>query len=96
MIRISVLYPHGAKFDFDYYCKKHMQLVHRLLDSYGLVQTEVDKGVATAPYVAVGHLIFRTIEEMQKALQDHDPELAADVVNFTDVKPEFQVSEIVG
>jgi hypothetical protein len=32
---------------------------------------------------------------MQKALQAHDPELAADVVNFTDVKPQFQVSEII-
>ena len=95
MIRISVMYPKPAKFDFDYYKDKHMKLVHKLLDSYGLVKSEVDKGIGDSPYIAVGHLIFNTAEEMQQALQDHDPELAADVVNFTDVKPKFQVSEIL-
>jgi uncharacterized protein (TIGR02118 family) len=96
MIRVSVLYPQGGKFDFGYYVNKHMRLVHKLLDSCGLVKTEVDKGIGTVPFVAAGHLLFKTIEDMQKALQDHDSELAADLVNFTDVKPQFQVSEIVG
>lgn len=95
MIRVSVLYPKGGKFDFDYYVNKHIKLVHKLLDSYGLVKTEVDKGIGTVPFMAAGHLIFKTIEDMQKALQDHDPELAADLVNFTDVKPQFQISEII-
>jgi uncharacterized protein (TIGR02118 family) len=95
MIRVSVLYPQGAKFDFNYYVNKHMRLVHKLLDSYGLVKTEVDKGIGTVPFVAAGHLVFFSIENMQKALQDHDAELGADLVNFTDVKPQFQISEIV-
>jgi uncharacterized protein (TIGR02118 family) len=74
-----------------------MQLVHKLLDPFGLVKTEVDKGVGDdAPFIAAGHLLFNTIEEMQKGLQAHDPKLAADLVNFTDIKPQFQVSEIVG
>jgi uncharacterized protein (TIGR02118 family) len=96
MIRVSVLYPKGGKFDFDYYVKTHMRLVHKLLDPFGLVRTEVNKGVGDSPYMAIGHLIFNTMEEMQKGLQAHDPELAADVLNFTDARPEFQVSEIVG
>ena len=95
MIRISVMYPKPAKFDFDYYINKHMKLVHKLLDSYGLVKTEVNKGVGASPFVAVGHLIFNSMEDMQKALQDHDPELAADLENFTDVKPQFQIGEIL-
>jgi uncharacterized protein (TIGR02118 family) len=95
MIRVSVLYPRGGKFNFDYYVNKHMKLVHKLFDSFGLVQTEVDKGVGSVPYVAIGHLVFKTIEDMQKGLQAHDPELAADLVNFSDVKPEFQISEIL-
>jgi len=33
---------------------------------------------------------------MQKGLEAHDPELRADLVHFTDVTPEFQVSEIIG
>jgi len=95
MIRVSVLYPQGGKFDFDYYMNKHMKLVHKLLDPYGLVKSEVDKGIGDAPYVAAGHLIFQNPENMQKGLQAHDPELAADMVNYTDIKPKFQVSEII-
>jgi uncharacterized protein (TIGR02118 family) len=48
MVRISVLYPNepGKKFDHDYYVNKHMKLVRDRLTSFGLVRTEVDKGVA--------------------------------------------------
>jgi hypothetical protein len=45
--------------------------------------------------MAIGHLIFKSPEDMQKGLQAHDPELAADLVNFTDAQPQFQISEIV-
>jgi uncharacterized protein (TIGR02118 family) len=96
MIRVSVLYPQGGKFDYEYYVNKHMKLVHKLLDPFGLVQTEVNKGIGSVPFLAIGHLVFNTIEDMQKGLQAHDPELAADLGNFTDVKPEFQISEIIG
>jgi uncharacterized protein (TIGR02118 family) len=95
MIRVSVLYRKGGKFDFDYYVNKHMKLVHKLLDPFGLIKTEVDKGIGNVPFEAMGHLVFKTIEDMQKGLQAHDPELAADLVNFSDIKPEFQISEIL-
>ena len=95
MIRVSVLYPKGGKFDFDYYKTKHMGLVHKLLDSFGLVQSEVNKGVGDSPYTAVGHLVFKSLEDMQKALQAHDADLAADLVNFSDIQPQFQISEIL-
>jgi uncharacterized protein (TIGR02118 family) len=96
MIRVSVMYAKGGKFDFDYYREKHMGLVHQYLDSYGLVKSEVDKGIGDSPYVAIGHLIFDNAENMQKGLAAHDPKLAADLGNFSDIKPEFQVSEIIG
>ena len=95
MIRVSVMYPRGKKFNFDYYADKHMKLVHKLLDSFGLVKSEVDKGIGDSPFMAIGHLLFRSPEEMQKGLQAHDPELAADLINFTDAQPQFQISEIV-
>lgn len=95
MIRVSVLYAKGGKFDFEYYKKQHMGLVHQLLDSYGLIKSEVDKGIGDSPYVAIGHLVFDNLEDMQKGLEAHDPTLGADLVNFSDIKPEFQVSEIV-
>ncbi len=96
MIRVSVMYSKDGKFDYDYYVNKHMKLVHKLLDPFGLLKTEVDKGIGDAPFMAVGHLIFNTIEDMQRGLQAHDPDLAADLANFSDIKPEFQVSEIIG
>jgi uncharacterized protein (TIGR02118 family) len=89
------MYPTGGKFDFDYYAKTHMRLVHKLLDAFGLVKTEINKGIGDSPFMAIGHLVFSAMEEMQKGLQAHDPELAADLVNFTDAKPQFQVSEIL-
>lgn len=95
MIRVSVMYPRPGKFDFDYYAKEHMQLVHKLLTPFGLVKSEVDKGVESAPYVAVGHLMFNSLEDMQKGLEAHDPKLQADLVNFTDINPQFQVSEVI-
>jgi uncharacterized protein (TIGR02118 family) len=97
MIRVSVLYPNnGGKFNFDYYVTKHMDLVHKYLDPMGLVKTEVNKGVGDALYIAAGHLIFNSIEDMQKGLAAHDAKFSADLVNFTDIKPQFQVSEIIG
>jgi uncharacterized protein (TIGR02118 family) len=99
MIRVSVLYPNkGGKFNFDYYVKTHIPLAKKLLTPYGLIKTEVDRGVAGGPpnpYIAIGHLIFGTLEGMQKGIGAHDPELAADLVNFSDIKPEFQISEII-
>ena len=95
MIRVSVMYPRPGKFDFNYYANEHMQLVHKLLGPFGLVKSEVDKGMESAPYIAVGHLLFNTIEDMQRGLEAHDPDLAADKVNFTDIEPQFQVSEIL-
>lgn len=95
MIRVSVLYPRPGKFDFEYYAKEHMKIVHKLLDPFGLVNSEVNKGVESAPYLAVGHLVFKSIEDMQRGLEAHDPKLAADMVNFTDIQPQFQVGEIL-
>lgn len=101
MIRISVLYPNNGEFDMAYYLSKHMALVHKLMDSMGLVRTEVDQGIGTAepnapaPYIAIGHLVFDSLENMQKALQEHDPTLAADVPNFTNIQPIFQISTIL-
>jgi len=64
MVRISVFYAtaEGKKFDHDYYVNRHMKLVRERLGSFGLVRTEVDRGVAggvpgaPAPYVAIVHV----------------------------------------
>jgi uncharacterized protein (TIGR02118 family) len=103
MIRVTVLYPNkpGAKFDIDYYTKKHMKLVKAKFGSMGMVRSEVDKGIAgmppgsPAPYFAMGYMLFNSIEELQKADAKYGKDLAADIPNFTNIQPQFQISEIV-
>ena len=103
MIRVTVLYPNkpGAKFDYDYYINKHMKMVNEKFGPMGLVKSEVDKGVggmgagSPPPYVALGHMVFNSIEDFQKANAAHGGDLAADIPNFTNIEPQFQISEIV-
>ena len=104
MIRVTVLYPSGdgKKFDHDYYVNRHMQLVQQRLKSFGLVRTEVDKGVAggapgaPAPFLAIGHVYFNTLADFQKGMGQHGKELLGDVPNFTNIQPQIQISEIIG
>jgi len=104
MIRISVYYAggEGKKFDMDYYINKHMKLVRERLGSFGLVRTEVDKGVAggapgaPAPYVAVGHVYLNSLDGWQNGMGQHGQEIVADVPNYTNIPPQIQVSEIIG
>jgi len=99
MIKISVLYPNseGATFDMEYYCNTHMALVRRLLGDV-LKGIAVDQGISPqgspAPFLAIGHLMFDSVEEAETSLNKHAPTLMADIPNYTSAKPTIQVSEI--
>ncbi|MCH8345949.1 MAG: EthD family reductase [Chloroflexi bacterium] len=103
MIRVSVFYPNtpDGKFDIDYYAGKHMSMVTARLKPMGMLRWEIDKGLASgapgtpAPFIAVGHLYFSSVEEFEKAFGTHGPELMADVPNFTDIEPQIQISEVI-
>ncbi len=101
MIKVSVLYPHkdGGKFDMDYYLTKHMPLVRQRLGA-ALKGISVEQGIAGgAPnspplFVALGHLLFNNVAELQAAMAPHDAELRGDIPNFTNIQPTFQISEV--
>tara|TARA_B100000315_G_scaffold245352_1_gene271114 strand:- start:762 stop:1073 length:312 start_codon:yes stop_codon:yes gene_type:complete len=101
MIRVSVFYPNGSKvkFDHEYYAGQHLDLVKDRLGSK-LVSSESNKGLgggipgSPAPFVAVGHLVFNSMEDFQSAFGQHGQELMGDIPNFTNVEPQVQVSEI--
>lgn len=98
MIRVSVMYPNekGKRFDLDYYVHKHMALVHNKLDSAGLVKAEVDKAAdPNAPFIAIGHLYFKSMEDFQNGFFTHAADFAADGPNYTDLAMQVQISEIV-
>ena len=50
---------------------------------------------APPPYHAVGHLFFRTLVELEKALAATAAEFVADECNYTDCPSVVQISEVV-
>ena len=103
MSKGSVFYPNeeGKKFDMVDYSGKHMPMVQSRLDSMGLLRIEVERGVssadpnAPAPFVAIGVLYFNTAEEVHEGFKTHGREIMGDIPNYTDIAPQFQISEIV-
>lgn len=103
MIRVTVAYPNepGKKFDWDYYLNTHGPLVSEQLNGRGLLKVEVDKGISApnpseaAPFVAIAYLTFNTVEEVHEGFKASGREIMGDIPNFTDIKPTFQISEIV-
>ena len=102
MIRLSVLYPEtaGGRFDVDYYRNEHMTMVKAKCGA-ALKRADVERGLggfepgSPAPYRAIGHLTFDSLESMQGSFGRHAAEIIADLPNFTDIRPMVQISEIV-
>lgn len=102
MICVSVMYPSGPgkTFDHGYYEQKHRPLVMDRLAGV-ITRYEIDQGLSgLAPgsepkYACVGRLYFNSIADFQQAMTAHGAELQADIPNFTNAPPEFQISETV-
>jgi uncharacterized protein (TIGR02118 family) len=102
MIKVSIMYPAGenTRFDMDYYRKHHMPMVQRVLGA-ACKGFAIDRGLGgDAPgspptYVAMGHLLFDSVEEFQIAVTPHIADITADIVNYTTAKPIIQISEVV-
>ncbi len=103
MVRLSVMYPAtaGSQFNWDYYLGPHRELSRRLLSSRGLVRTEIDKGITgippgtPPPYHAIGHLFFRSMADLQSALEATASEFVADERNYSSVPSVLQISEVL-
>ena len=101
MIKVSVLYPNekGKKFDMDYYCNSHIPMVQKKLGAE-LKGGAVEQGLSgaepgsPATYVAMGHLLFDSVEAFQRAFGPHAETIMADVPNYTDIQPVLQISEV--
>ena len=101
MIKVSVFYlnEEGKKFDHGYWTTTHLNLVQSLLGPMGLVNGEMEKGVSgTDPndppqFIAVAHLYFNTVDEVHAAFMAHAGAIIGDISNYTEIKPQFQISE---
>lgn len=103
MYKVSVMYPNhqGCRFDLEYYRTKHMALVEKYMKPFGLLRTEVLRGISggsdgePAPYVCIGNLYFDTADGYQRGGAASGGALRADIPNFTDVAPIRQISEVL-
>lgn len=102
MVRMSVYYPSqpDTAFDHAYYAGPHRRLVEERLGPRGLQRVEIDRGIAgfgggPAPYVAVGHLLFDSLQSLQAAWDAGGGDVVADLPRFTTIQPVVQISEIV-
>lgn len=101
MIKVSVMYPNedGSKFDMDYYLEKHMPMVKEKMGS-ACKGVTVDQGLggaepgAPATYVALGHLMFDSVEDFQGAFGPHAETIMGDIPNYTNINPIIQISEV--
>lgn len=101
MIKLSVMYPttDGARFDFDYYCNKHIPMVLALLGEACKGAT-VDEGLCganlklPATHVAVAGLLFASTPEFEAAFGPVAAQVMADLPNFTDIQPVVQISQV--
>jgi uncharacterized protein (TIGR02118 family) len=101
MIKVSVMYPNneGSTFDMAYYCGKHMPLVQQKLGA-ALKGVAVEQGLAGSlpgsppPFLALGHLLFESVETFQTSFGPHAQAFLADIPNFTNTQPTIQISEV--
>ena len=98
MQRVTVLYPNkeGAKFNFDYYMKKHVPWVAGLVGK----SIEVRRGISSAsgssaPFVCMATIQVDAITEFQAVFAKHGAEIMADIPNYTNIEPFVQFDEIL-
>lgn len=101
MIKVSVLYPYseGARFDMGYYLDTHIELVKEKLGPAckGVMVEEGIGGAApgsSPAYVAMGHLLFDSVDAYAQAFGPHVDAIMGDIPNYTDIEPVVQVSDI--
>ena len=103
MFNISSIYPRkeGYRFDFEYYLNRHMPMSIELLScAKGFKGVSVERGVEIdeprieSSYVAMCHYYFDSLEEFMAAFVPHATELQGDIVNYTNIEPVIQISEV--
>ena len=103
-VRISILYPNkqGSRCDFKYYIEKHMPTSINLLSAQpGFKGVSVERGVgggapgAAPTFVATCHYLFDSVESFMAAFAHNAEALQRDMLNYTDIEPIIQVSEVL-
>ena len=102
MIKIVIMYPNANTntFNMDYYSNTHMPMLAELFGD-ALKHYSIEGGISgrtaeePAPYMAVGHLYFNTLEDYQEGFGKHAETILNDIPNYTNIKPVVQISKVV-
>jgi len=83
----------------EYYCNRHMPMVRQLL-GLALKGVSVEQGISgeepgsPAPYIAMGHLLFDSLESFHTSFGPQAQAISADIPNYTNSEPIIQISEV--
>ncbi|UWQ84240.1 EthD family reductase [Leisingera caerulea] len=99
-VSLQVIYPvtEGTNFDHAYYADTHMKIVDQHMGPQ-IKTIIVTKGLAggpdkPAPFYAIATMTFSDQAAMDAAMQAAGPALE-DIPNFTDVKPQMLIGEVI-
>ena len=103
MIKVIVSYPNqaGARFDLDYYLRKHMPLVAEKLGG-ALKGWSAEQGIgagtpgAAPEFMIQASLTFASLEAFEAAMAAEGPAIMGDIQNYTDIRPHIQVNKVLG
>lgn len=98
MLRCTVLYPNkaGAKFDFDYYLKKHIPLANEILGGKFKVAKVLPGQDGKAPaFICIASIDVPSADDFATRNKARGAELGKDIANYTDVTPIIQMEEIL-
>jgi uncharacterized protein (TIGR02118 family) len=98
MMCATVIYPNqqDAKFDFEYYMKKHIPMVEKLLNT----TIEVMRGLSSpsgppVPFVCTARIKINSAQEHSAAMATHGAQILGDIPNYTNIQPLVQIDELV-
>ena len=84
----------------EYYTNQHVPMVKNLLGD-ALLGISVEKGLGNAEpnsapsFKVIGCLYFESMESFQNSFGPNAESIANDAVNFTNIEPIVQISEMV-
>ena len=102
-VALTMQYPAdpGSSFDWDYFLNHHIPLVETALDAGGADRIKVALGLSgaapgePAAYQAVLLIDFDSITAFYRRWRQEHHRIMGDIVNFTNTRPEVQLSEVI-
>ena len=102
MIEVTVAYSagQGRTFNMDYYLKADVPLFQKRMGA-AMKTIRVSRGIdgstpsSPAAFVAMVHATFDSAEVFATTFAPHAAELQGDALNYTNIQPVVQISEVM-